>query len=142
MADPRNELADIVVPAAPEAAAAGAGLPLWVPAAGLACVVFIALAAWLWHRRRPARALRSLAAAVEQQQDTLPALAARLDAWVRARYRLPRVDAASHPPGLDPAAWSAWAKTLTQLRFAPPPPDGFEALAALCETARRWNRHA
>ncbi|MGB9128469.1 MAG: hypothetical protein WCB97_02380, partial [Thiobacillus sp.] len=70
-----------------------------------------------------------------------PALAARLDAWARARYRLPRAVALQCPSGIDPAAWSEWVKALEQLRFAPPPPDGYAALAVLCETARAWERH-
>lgn len=140
MADPRTELADIIVPAAPEIVATGSSLLLW-GAVALACVVGIAGAAWLWHRRRPARALRRLSVAVARQQDTVPALAARLDAWARVRYRLLRVDAAQCPSGLEPAAWSAWVKALEQLRFAPPPPAGYAALAALCDTARDWERH-
>ncbi|MDZ7584985.1 MAG: hypothetical protein U0938_09155 [Thiobacillus sp.] len=142
MADPRTELADIIVPAAPEAvAAAGTSLLLWT-AVGLVAVAGVALLAWLWLRRRPARALRAIAAAAAAQQDTPPALAARLDAWVRESFRLARVDAAICPPGLDPVVWSDWAQALTHLRFAPPPPDGYTALAGLCERARYWSRHA
>lgn len=142
MADPRNELADIIVPAAPAAVTpAGNGLLLWV-AVGLICVACVALLAWLWHRRRPARALHAIAAAAAQQRDSPSALAARLDAWARTRFRLARVDAARSPPGLEPDAWSGWAKTLAQLRFAPPQPGGYEMLAALCRTARAWSRHA
>jgi len=141
MADPRTELADIIVPAAPEIVATGSSLPGWGAAVAMACVMLVAAAVWLWHRRRPARALRRMAVAATHQQDTVPALAARLDAWARARYRLPRVDAARCPPGIDSAAWAEWAATLTQLRFAPPQPDGFDALAALCKTARAWERH-
>jgi hypothetical protein len=140
MADPRNELADIVVPAAPDVAASGSSLLLW-GAAGMACVAAIAVAVWLWQRRRPARALRGLASAVALRQDTVQALAARLDAWVRARYRLPRLDAARCPSGLDPAVWADWVYALTQLRFASPQPDGYAALTALCDTARAWERH-
>ncbi|HWR76158.1 MAG TPA: hypothetical protein VN283_02980 [Thiobacillus sp.] len=142
MADPRNELADIIVPAAPAmATSAGSSLLLWA-AVGLVCVACVLLLAWLWHRRRPARALRAIAAAAAQRQDTLPALAARLDAWARARFRLARVDAAICPPGLDPVVWSGWTNALTQLRFAPLQPDGFDVLADLCRTAREWSRHA
>ncbi|KVW97201.1 hypothetical protein [Thiobacillus denitrificans] len=143
MADPRNELADIIVPAAPDAvvAAAGTSLFLWT-AVGLAGVAGVALLAWLWHRRRPARALHAIAAAAAQRQSPPPVLAARLDAWVRARFLLPRVDAAICPPGLDPVVWSDWAKALAQLRFAPPPPDGYTVLVSLCERARHWSRHA
>ena len=140
MADPRNELADIIVPIAPEIAATGSNSLLWV-AVGVACVAGIALAAWLWQRRRPARALRQVASAAARQQDTVAALAARLDTWARVRYRLPRVDALRRPSGVDPAAWSEWVRALEQLRFAPSPSDGYVALAALCETARDWERH-
>jgi hypothetical protein len=141
MADPRTELADIIVPAAPEIAATGSNPLLWA-AVGMACVACIALAAWLWQRRRPVRALRQVAAAVALQQGTVPVLASRLDAWARARYRLSRVDAARCPSGIAPAAWSEWVMALEQLRFAPPQPDGYAALAALCEAARAWERHA
>jgi hypothetical protein len=142
MADPRNELADIVVPLAPEVVAKGSGLPLWALAAGLAAIVCVGLATWSWHRRRPARELRHIVAAVNQQQGTLPVLARRLDAWARARFRLPRLEGARCPAGIEPAAWSTWVDALAQLRFASPQPDGFEALAALCQTARRWESHA
>lgn len=142
MADPRNELADIIVPAAPAMAApAGHSLLLW-PAVGLVGVACVMLLAWLWHRRRPARALRAIAAAAAQQQDTPPALAARLDAWARAGFRLARVDAASCPSGLDPVVWYDWVNALEQVRFAPPQPDGFAVVMRLCERARSWRRHA
>lgn len=141
MADPRNELADIVVPAAPEAvvASAGSSPALWAAVVGVlvACMV---LAAWLWHRRRSARALHAIVAAAAQRQGNLPALAARLDGWVRKHFQLTRVDAARCPPGLDPAVWSDWVTTLEQLRFAQPQPDGFTRLFALCRTARSWRR--
>jgi hypothetical protein len=140
MADPRTELADIIVPVAPEIVATGSNPLLWA-AAGTACIAFIALAVWLWQRRRPVHALRQVASAVARQHDTVPALAARLDAWARARFRLPRVDAVQCPSGIDPAVWTAWVKALEQLRFAPSPPDGYAALAALCDTARAWERH-
>lgn len=143
MADPRNELADIIVPAAPDAVVAAAGTSLFPWAAvGLAGVAAAALRAWLWQRRRPARALRAITAAAARRQGTPPALAARLDAWARARFHLPRVDAAICPPGLDPVVWSDWAQVLTKLRFAPPPSDGHALLAALCERARHWSRRA
>lgn len=141
MADPRNELADIIVPAAPAMAApAGSHLLLWF-AVGLACVAGVLLLAWRWHRR-PARVLRAIAAAAARQQDTPPALAARLDAWARAGFRLARVDAASCPSGLDPVVWYDWVNTLEQVRFAPPQPDGFAVVMRLCERARSWRRHA
>lgn len=141
MADPRNELADIIVPAVPAIAApADPSLWLWV-AVGLAGVACAMLLAWLWHRRRPARSLHAIAVAAARQQGTPPALAARLDAWARTRFQLTRVDAARCPPGLDPAVWSDWVETLEQVRFAPPQPDGFAVLVGLCENARPWKCH-
>lgn len=141
MADPRNELADIIVPAAPAmAASAGSNLLLWA-AVGLAGAAGILLLAWLWHRRRPARTLNGIAAAVAQQQGTPSALAAGLNAWARMCFRQTRVDAARCPPGLDPDVWSDWAKTLEQVRFGPTQPDGFAVLVRLCESARSWRRH-
>lgn len=140
MADPRTELADIIVPAAPAMVASG-GSPLLWGAVAVGCVAGVAGALWWWRRRRPARALRGLAAAIARQEDSVQALAARLDAWARARFQLPRLDAAWSPGGLDAVAWTDWANALTRLRFAPPQPDGHAALAALCETARAWERH-
>lgn len=140
MADPRTELADIIAPVAPAAVAAGSNLAGW-SAAVLAVLACIALAAWLWHRRRHARALRRLIAAVALRQDSVPALAAQLDAWARAHLGLARVEPALCPRGWDPAAWADWATTLSQLRFAPVPPDGYVILALLCENARGGKRH-
>ncbi|MHB1085423.1 MAG: hypothetical protein ACYCZA_11355 [Thiobacillus sp.] len=142
MADPRNELAGIVVPAAPDGVAGASGLPLLMWAGGLTMVACLALGVWLaWHRRRPARALQKIATTVAQRQNTLPLLAEHLDSWARVQFNLSRVDTEMCPPGLDPAVWSAWVNTLAQVRFAPSPPGGFDQLAALCETARQWNRH-
>lgn len=140
MADPRTELADIIVPTAPDFAATASNLPMdW--GAGLAIAAGIALAIWLWQRRRPARRLRRIASAAALRLDSVPVLAARLDAWARARYGLSRVQATLCPPALDPAAWADWTRRLLQLRFAPPQPDGYAELAALCETACAWDRH-
>jgi hypothetical protein len=100
------------------------------------------LIAWLRHRRRPARVLHAIARAAAQQQASLPVLAARLDAWARTFFRLARVDAALCPLALNPAAWSDWVHALERLRFASSVPDGYAALADLCEQARRWRRHA
>jgi hypothetical protein len=121
--------------------AGGGGLLPWGLAA-VAVIACIVLAAWLWHRRRPLRVLNAIAVAAAQQQSSPSALASRLDAWARMRFGLARLDAANAPAGLDADAWSAWAETLEQLRFAAPKPDGFEELAALCERARQWNGHA
>lgn len=142
MADPRSELADIIVPAAPAIVAADGGLPPEALVLGLAAVAGAALVAWLWLRHRPLRELGRIARAAALRQDALPVLAARLDAWARARYRLARVTPAGCPPGIAPAAWSGWAQALAQLRFAPPQPGGHDALEALCETARTWGHHA
>jgi hypothetical protein len=142
MADPRNELADIIVPSVPDVVAGGIGLPLWALAAGLVGVACAGLAIWLWQRRRPMRTLNAIASAVAQRQDSPSELAARLDAWARERFRLLRLDASSCPPGLDAATWLAWVNALLHLRFSPPRPDGYDALATLCETARQWGRHA
>jgi hypothetical protein len=143
MADPRNELADIILPVAPEVAATagGGGLLPWALTA-VAVVACIVLAAWLWHRRRPLRLLNAIAVAAAQRQSSPSALAARLDAWARTRFRLARLDAASCPAHLDADAWSSWAEALEQQRFAAPQADGFEELAALCGPAREWSRHA
>lgn len=143
MADPRNELADIIVPVAPEVAvtAGGGNLLPWVLVA-VALIACIVLAAWLWHRRRLLRVLNAIAVAAVRRQASPAALAARLDAWARIRFQLARLDAANAPAGLDADAWSSWAESLEQLRFAAPKPDGFEELAALCARARQWTRHA
>ncbi|MDO9466355.1 MAG: hypothetical protein Q7J36_03550 [Thiobacillus sp.] len=140
MADPRTELADIIAPVAPAAVATGSNLAGW-GAAVLAALACIALAAWLWHRSRHARALRRLVAAVARRQDSVPALAAQLDAWARAHTGLARIESALCPPGWDPAVWADWATMLGQLRFAPSPPDGYAALALLCKNACGWKRH-
>jgi hypothetical protein len=140
MADPRNELADIIGPVAPDVAASANSLPPGVLVAGLAAVACAGLAVW-WWRRRPLRVLNAIARAVAHRQDAPTELAARLDAWARAYFRLLRLETLSAPPNLDAADWLAWVDTLTHLRFAPPQADGYDALAALCEIARQWGRH-
>ena len=142
MADPRNELADIVVPIAPAMTAGAGGLPWWLWAAGLLGVVGVMLMVWQWRRRRFARSLRAIAAAVARQQGTPVEIARLLDTWARARFKLARLDAAQCPQGLDADVWAGWVNALAQLRFAPPPSAGMDDLAALCETARQWKRHA
>lgn len=141
MADPRNELADIIVPVAPAAVSGASVLPLWTMAAGLAAVICIVLLSWWWHRRRFVRALQAIASAVVQQQGAPDMLAGRLDAWARSRFGLDRLEAAASPPGVDADVWTAWVNALMQLRFAPASPDGWNDLAALCKTARQWSRH-
>jgi hypothetical protein len=140
MADPRNELADIVAPAAP--VVTGAGDVAWMPwaAGGVTALLAAALLIGVWYRRRPARALRKLATAIARREDSLAALAARLDAWTRARFRLARVAATQPPAGVDAGGWAAWSETLARLRFAPPGAASYDELADLCRRAREWKR--
>ena len=142
MADPRNELADIVVPAAPTVRAAGDadGMP-WA-AGGLIALIAVTLLIGIWYRRRPTRALRALAAAISRREDSVSALAARLDFWTRAHFRLSRVEATRPPPGVDPAGWAASAETLARLRFGASGGGSYDELAELCRRARDWKRHA
>jgi hypothetical protein len=142
MADPRNELADIVVPVAPAMTGGGGGLSPWVWALALLGAAGVALVIWQWRRRRFVRSLRAIAGAVERQRDTPIDLSSRLDGWARARFQMTRLDAKNGPPGLDANGWSDWVDSLTRLRFAAPSSDGFEGLAALCETARHWKPRA
>jgi hypothetical protein len=135
MADPRTELADIIVPARARNRDCGRQRLLPWGAAAVACAALHRGGAWLWHRRRPLRC-DAMAVAAAQQRTVMQALAARLDAWARARFRLARVDAAHCPAGLDAAAWSELGQDTEQLRFAAPQPDGFAELAALCDRAR------
>ncbi|MEW5967615.1 MAG: hypothetical protein AB1720_11595 [Pseudomonadota bacterium] len=142
MADPRQELADIVAPTAPElAVAAGGGAPVWALAVLIAGVGAV-LVVWLWRRRQPQRRLRAIAAAATAGQGAPGELAARLDAWARAAYRLPRVDATQPPAGIDAADWADWAQALERLRFAAQPSDGHAVAAQLCARAGAWGRHA
>jgi len=64
MADPRNELADIVAPVAPAMTASAGGLPGWLWAAGLLGMAGVMLMVWQWRRRRFARSLQAIATAV------------------------------------------------------------------------------
>ena len=142
MADPRNELADVVVPVAPAMTENVGGLPVWVWAAGLLGMVGVMLMVWQWRRRRFARSLRGIAAAVAREQGTPGEIASKLDAWARGCFNLSRLEAAHCPPGLDPDTWSDWVNALTTLRFAPSLPGGMEDLATLCASARLWKPHA
>ncbi|MFN3750371.1 MAG: hypothetical protein ACK4SR_03290 [Thiobacillus sp.] len=139
MPDPRQELADIVPPAPPEAIAAAGGDGWGLAALGVA--VLAAGLAWAWRRRRPARELRAIAAAAARGQDQPAALAGRLAAWARSRFQASRLDVAQVPAGVDPADWAAWVTALERLRFAPATRDDHAALAALCERAHAWRRH-
>lgn len=142
MPDARLELADVIAPAAPEAVAAASGDGTgWAVAALLAGAGAGLCVGW-WRRRRPQRRLRAIAAAAAAGQGAPAALAARLDAWVRAAHRLARVDAARPPAGIDALDWADWVQALERLRFAPPPAAGHAALANLCARARAWGRHA
>ena len=142
MADPRNELADIVVPVAP--AVPGAGDVAWMPweVGGLIALVAVVLLVGVWYRGRPLRALRKLSAEITGKHDSVPALAGRLDAWTRTRFLLSRVEATQPPAGVDPAGWAAWAGTLARLRFASPEGASYDELADLCRRVRDWQRHA
>lgn len=140
MADPRNELADIIGPVAPPLVATGDALPAWLLPLLAALLAGVAIALWLRRRGRLARVLRDIARDAAHARQRVPELAARLDAWARARFRLGRVEPAVVPPGLDTAAWSAWAEALAALRFAPEDADGYAKLASLCDAARRWSR--
>ncbi len=105
-------------------------------------MVGVMLMVWQWRRRRFARSLRAITAAVARQQGTPGEIARKLDAWARDRFNLSRLEAAHCPLGLDPETWSDWVNALTTLRFAPPPPGGMEDLATLCASARHWKPHA
>jgi hypothetical protein len=142
MADPRNELADIVVPVAPVVPGAGDGA--WMPWAvgGLIALIAVALLVGVWYWARPLRVLHKLSAEIAGKHDSVPALAARLDAWTRVRFRLARVEATQPPAGVDPAGWAAWAGTLARLRFASPEGASYDELADLCRRVRDWKRHA
>lgn len=141
MPDPRQELADIVPPSPPEAVAAANGdLAGWGLAA-LGVAMLAAALAWGWRRRRPARELRAIAAAAARERGQPAALAGRLAAWARTRFRTARLDAAQAPAGVETADWADWVTVLERLRFAPATRDDHAVLAALCERARAWRRH-
>lgn len=141
MADPRDELADIIVPVAPASVPDASAMPLWTMAAGLAAVICIVLLSGWWHRRRFVRALQAISSAVMQQLGAPDMLAGRLDAWARSRFGLDRLEAAASPQGVDADVWTAWVNALARLRFAPASPGNWNDLAALCKTARQWSGH-
>lgn len=142
MADPRTELADIVVPLAPAATQAAAGVsPGWMIAAAVAVMTLALLAAW-WHRRRFTRSLEGIGRAVARRQGRPDTLARLLDVWARGRFGLIRLDARQCPKGVATDEWAEWVEAVSRARFAPTSPEAWEALACLCESARRWKRHA
>lgn len=138
MADPRAELADIVVPLAPAAAQAAEGVtPGWMIAAVIAVMTLALLAGW-WRRRRFARSLRGICSAVARRQDRPDTLARLLDIWARDRFDLIRLDARQCPKAVAAEEWAEWVEALSTTRFAPLSPEAWEALAHLCESARWW----
>ena len=142
MADLRNELADIVVPLAPTVTQVAGGGSLWWVVAGLVGVVVVALVFGWWHRRRFVRSLQAIAHVVAQQQGSPGELAGLLNVWARGRFRMIRLEAKLSPTGLDADVWAEWVNALSTVRFAPAPPDAWDTLSRLCETARQWKRHA
>ena len=141
MADPRNELADIVVPLAPTLTQAAGGRSLWWVVAGLVGVVVVVLVFGWWHRRRFVRSLQAIAHVAAQQQGSPDELAGLLDVWARGRFRMIRLEAKLSPTGLDGDVWAEWVNALFFLRFAPALPDGWDKLSRLCETAQQWKPH-
>lgn len=143
MADPRNELADIVVPLAPAATHAAANAPLgWLVAGLVAIVVLALLAGWWWRRRRFVRSLEGICGAVARQQGSPDTLARLLDVWARGRFDLIRLDASECPPSVADEEWADWVDAVSAARFAPPSSNAWDALSHLCESARQWKRHA
>ena len=117
MPDPHKDLAEIIEPSAPPAAAARVDYaPLFLLAVA---VVLLVLIAWrFWRRRAPLRALRRLALATDAQAG-----AAEL-----ARLMAGRV------------APKPWRLQLERLRFARPAPDAAAVLARLCREAEGFLR--
>lgn len=141
MADPRKELADIVVPLAPPVGSADAAPIMLAGAAVLALIVAGGLG-WWWVRRRPARVLRAIARAAARRDGDVDELAARLDRWARARFRLARLDVASPPLAVDAKTWARWVADLARLRFGERGSDDHTTLTALCHAAQPWGRRA
>lgn len=138
MADPRTELADIVVPLAPVSTPAAAGVsPGWMIAAAIAVMTLALLAGW-WHRRRFARSLQGICDAVARRQGRPDTLARLLDIWARDRFDLIRLDARQCPKAVAAGEWAEWVEALSTARFAPRSSEAWEGLARLCESARRW----
>lgn len=142
MADPRNELADIVVPLAPTLTQAADGGVLWWIVAGLVGVVVVAMVFGWWHRGRFVRSLQAITHAVARQQGTPDVLAGLLDAWARGRFRMIRLEVLRSPNAMAADEWAEWVNALSSVRFAPVPPDAWDTLSHLCETAQQWKRNA
>lgn len=141
MADPRTELADIVVPLAPPAThAAESAAPGWMIAAAVAVMTLALLAGW-WHRRRFTRSLQGICGAVARRQGRPDTLARLLDVWARGRFDLIRLDARQCPKAVAAEEWAEWVDALSTARFAPQSSEAWDTLARLCETARGWKRH-
>ncbi|MDO9224569.1 MAG: hypothetical protein Q8M09_19130 [Pseudomonadota bacterium] len=112
MPDPHQDLAAIIEPAAPPAAAARTDYaPLFLLAA---TVVLLVVIVWrFWRRRAPLRALRRLARSPDTQAG-----AAGLAHLMEGR-----------------ALPESWRMELEQLRFARPTADAATTLARLCREA-------
>ncbi|MBT9569060.1 MAG: hypothetical protein IV085_12255 [Thiobacillus sp.] len=142
MADPRNELADIVVPLAPAATDTAANAAMgWLVAGLVAIVVLAMLAGWGWHRRRFVRSLEGICGAIARQQGRPDTLAGLLDVWARGRFDLIRLDARVCPTSVAAEEWADWVDAVSAARFASPSSDAWDALSHLCKSARQWNRH-
>lgn len=142
MADPRVELADIIVPLAPAAATQAGGTAAWFAlAAGLALLVLTGGALVRWRRRRFVRSLDGICRAANRQQGGVALLAGLLDVWARGRYRRAWLDAAQPPQSVDAATWAQWVEALAALRFAPVSETSRDTLARLCAGARQWPPH-
>ncbi|TCS73094.1 hypothetical protein EDC61_103217 [Sulfuritortus calidifontis] len=114
MPDPIADLADIVEPAIPVAAATGGDWP--VVAAGVASGLALLLGLyWHWRRRAPRRALQRLRIRTDPQRAA-GELAALLPQFKRA-----------------PEA--QWREELQRLRFGPPQDDAQAVFERLCREA-------
>ena len=144
MADPRDELADIVVPVAPTASA-GADASVWIAGGVVAVVTIVAivavLAALRWRRRRFVRRLSGLCDAVARRGDQPEKLASLIDAWARERFGVRRLDPNQPGAAINAREWNEWTAALAELRFAPASDAAWEVLAQLCARARSWPPH-
>lgn len=141
MADPRVELADIVVPLAP-ATSATVGTVAWIGiAVGLALLTLASGLLIRRRRRRFVRRLEGICRAANRRQGDPVVLAGLLDVWARGRYGHARLDAGEPPASVDAAAWAQWVDALAALRFAPASETSWDTLARLCAGARQWPPH-